>query len=249
MKKLIIKNSYGEKLAGILHESKSENIVLVCPGRVCTKEEYFYPELCESLASNGFNSFRFDFSGNGESGGKFEECTISKDILDIKSVVDYFKSKGYEIFCLIGHSLGAVEVLLYQSKYNSARRVVDIAAYADQRDATIKKFSEKQIEELNEKGFIKANSWGKKFNVYKKYFYDRANYWDIRKQVKKIKTPILVVHGTEDKDVPLENSEKIAFALNKKSKFVPIIGAEHFYANPKHRQRLFKEINSWLKLQ
>lgn len=246
MKRLFIKNKNGEKLAGILHESKSNKLVIVCHGRVCSKDEHFYPELCEKLATNGFNAFRFDFSGNGKSEGKFEDSTITKEIEDIKSIVDNFKRKNYEIFCLIGHSQGAVEVLLHQAKYGSTKSVVDIAAYADQRDATTNKFSEMQIEELNKAGFLQLNAWGKTFNVYKQYFYDRANYRDIRKEVEKIKVPILVVHGTGDKDVPIANSEKIVPALNKKSKFIPLSGMDHFFEDRNYRAELINHIIKWL---
>lgn len=245
MKKIIIKNSSGEKLVGVLHESKTNKLVIVCHGRACTKDEHFYHELCERLAKNGINAFRFDFSGNGESKGKFEDSTITKEIEDIKSVVDYFKKNNYEIFCLIGHSQGAVEVLLHQSKYNSAKCIVDIAAYADQRDATFKKYTKEKIEDLNQNGFIKLSAWGKTFKLTKKYFYDRAKYGDIRTKVRKIKAPVLVIHGTEDKDVDFSNGIKMKKALNKKSEFISINGAEHFFKT--HKKMLIDSIISWIK--
>ncbi len=248
MKKLIIKNLLGEKLVGILHESKKSNkLVIACHGRVCTKDEHFYPELCKKLEENGFSAFRFDFSGNGESEGKFEDSTITKEIEDIKSVVDFFKKKNYEIFCLIGHSQGAVEVLLHQAKYNSAKAVVDIAAYADQRDATLDKYPDEKMKELNKKEFLELNAWGKSFRLYKIYFYDRVAYGDIRKKIREIKAPVLVIHGAEDRDVPSTNSEKIFSALNKKSRFIPIKDADHFFADEGHRKILISTIVSWLK--
>jgi len=247
MEKIFIKNSKGEKLVGISHESKSNKLIIVCHGRVCTKDEHFYPELCQELAKAGFNAFRFDFSGNGESEGKFEDSTITKEIEDIKSVVDYFKKEKYEIFCLIGHSQGAIEVLLHQAKYGSAKSVVDIAAYADQRDATTRKFSEKQIQELNKNGSLQLNAFEKSFKVYKKYFYDRAAYGDIREKIRKITAPVLVVHGTEDKDVPFSNSQKIISALNKKRRLIQIKGADHFFANNGHRKMLMSSIVEWLE--
>jgi len=247
--KSIIKNSFGEKLVGILHTAaKSNKLVVVCHGRVCTKEEHFYPELCERLTDNGFNSFRFDFSGNGESEGKFEDSSITKDIKDIKSVVDYFKKKGFRIFCLAGHSQGAVEVLLHQAKYKSAECVVDIAAYADQREATIKKYPKEKIKELNEKGYIMLNAWNKIFKLTKKYFYDRASYGDIRKKVRKIKVPILVVHGTDDRDVDFSNGLKMKRALIEDGAFLPIEGADHFFKDKIYKGILISSIIRWLKV-
>lgn len=247
MEKLDIKNSKKEKLAGVFYPfDDSKRLVIFCHGRLVTKDNQFYVEICERLHESGFNVYRFDFSGNGESGGRFEECTISKDILDIKSVVDHFKKKSYEIFCLIGHSQGAVDVLLHQAKYNSAKKVIDISGLVDQRDMTVRKYTKQQIKELNEKGFTKVKYDGRIWDIPKKYFYDRAGYGDIRKQVRKIKCPILVLHGTQDEDINFENGLKMKKILKKKDKFVPIKGTSHFYINQNHRKILFDSIVEWL---
>ena len=247
MKKIFIKNSYGEQLAGVFYSNRnSKRLVIFCHGRLVTKDHDFYPELCRKLSESGFNTYRFDFSGNGESGGKFEKCTISKDIEDIKSVVDFFKKRGYEISCLIGHSQGAVEILLHQSKYNSAKSVIGISGLVDQRDMTTRKYTKAQIDELNKKGFTIIEYDDKKWNIPRKYFYDRASYGDIRHKVKKIKAPILVFHGTDDEDIGYVNGEKMVEILKKKDTFISIKGAGHFYANPKHRKILFDSIVEWL---
>ena len=250
MEKLTIKNSFGEKLAGAFYKNnKSNKLIIFCHGRLVTKDNPFYVEICELLFKHGFNVFSFDFSGNGESEGKFEECTISKDIEDIKSVADFFKKKNYEIFCLVGHSQGAVEALLHQAKYNSAESVIDISGLADQRDMTTRKYAKEQINEINKKGFTAIKYDNKQWNISKKYFYDRAGYGDIRNQVKKIKVPVLALHGTEDEDINYKNGLKMKKILKKKDKFVAIQGASHFYSNPKHRKILFDSILDWLEKQ
>lgn len=248
MNKLTIKNSFGEKLAGVFYPvNNSKKLIIFCHGRLCTKDEHFYPELCKKLNEDGFNVYRFDFSGNGESEGDFMECTITKDVEDIKSVIEYFKAKGFKIYCLIGHSQGAVEVLLHQSKYNSAKCVIDISGVVDQRDSTIRKYSKEQVDEINKKGFTTIKYEEKLFKISKKYFYDRAGYGDIRAEVKKVNVPILVLHGIEDEDINYINGEKMKKILKKKDKFIAVEGASHFYINPKHRKVLFDSIIKWLK--
>ena len=250
MQKITIKNSYGEKLAGAFYPSKnSKNLIIFCHGRLVNKDNPFYIELCEKLFERGFNVYRFDFSGNGESEGNFLNCTITKDIEDINSVVDFFKKKNYEIFCLIGHSQGAVEVLLHQAKYSSAKCVVDISGLVDQRDMTTRKYTKEQINEINKKGFTKIEYEGKQFNISKKYFYDRAGYGDIRNEARKIKAPILVLHGTEDEDVDYSNGLKMKKILKKNDKFIPIRAADHFFKKYKYRQQVINSIIKWLKSQ
>ncbi len=247
MQKISIENAFGEKLAGVLHNShNSNNLVIVCHGRLCTKDDFFSPSLCEDLAKNGFNAYRFDFSGNGESEGSFEDSTMTDDIEDIKAVVDFFKNKNYEIFCLIGHSQGAAEVLLNQAKYNDAGYVVDIAGTIDQKHQTLNKFTEEQIDEINKQGFTKILYKGKETKVTKKYFYDRVEYGDITKKVEKITVPVLIIHGTKDEDTPINHSKSLICSLNKKSELIVIQGAGHFFKG-KYEKELKKEIISWLK--
>ena len=250
MQKLTVKNPCKEKLTGIFYPvNNSKKLIIFCHGRLVNKDNSFYVELCEQLFESGFNVCRFDFSGNGESEGDFLECTITKDVEDIKSVADFFKKKKFKIFCIIGHSQGAVEALLHQSKYNSAECVVDISGLIDQRDKTIRKYSNAQINEINRKGFTVIKYGGRKWKISKEYFYDRAGYGDIRNKIKKIKVPILALHGAEDEDINYSNGLKIQKILKKKDKFVSVEGAGHFYVNPKHRKILINSVLDWLEKQ
>ena len=96
-------------------------------------------------------------------------------------------------------------------------------------------------------GSIELNALGKSFKLYKKYFRDRLKYGDIRNQVRKIKEPILVIHGTEDTDVPFKNGILMKRALKKNDVFISIKGADHFFINEIHRTELIKSIITWLK--
>ena len=59
---------------------------------------------------------RFDFSGNGESEGTFEDSTYHKEVEDLKEVMQYFKNKGVKEFCLVGHSMGGAVAIELASK-------------------------------------------------------------------------------------------------------------------------------------
>ncbi len=243
MENILIKNFENETLAGIFHKANSNRLVILCHGMMCTKDKFFFPYLSEALAAAGFNVFRFDFAGNGESEGKFEDSTISKEIEDIASVVEFFKSK-YAIACVAGHSKGGVDALLYQAKYNSASVVISMGSVADQQHETTKKYSADQIKEIDERGFLILKPRYRSFTISKKYFYDRLSYGNISNRIKSIKTRALIIHGEGDTEDPPESAKIISNAITGSTlKILP--GADHFFTNKE--KELAEAIVGWLR--
>ncbi|CAL5340664.1 unnamed protein product [Camellia sinensis] len=63
--KITIPNKFGEKLVGILHETGSVEIVILCHGFRSTKERDIMVNVVVALEKEGITAFRFDFAGNG----------------------------------------------------------------------------------------------------------------------------------------------------------------------------------------
>lgn len=91
--KIVIINRYGEKLAGVLHEAGSKDIVVLCHGFRSSKEGRTMLSLANALTSENISIFRFDFSGNGESEGTFEYGNYYKEVDDLRDVILHFKKK------------------------------------------------------------------------------------------------------------------------------------------------------------
>ncbi|GJR43767.1 alpha/beta hydrolase fold protein [Tanacetum coccineum] len=106
--KIIIQNKSGEKLVGILHETGSKEIVILCHGFQSTKEYSMMVELAVALEKQGISAFRFDFSGNGESEGTFEFGNYRKEVNDLHAVVQHFTATNHIISAILGHSKGEV---------------------------------------------------------------------------------------------------------------------------------------------
>ncbi|XP_021907776.1 uncharacterized protein LOC110822078 [Carica papaya] len=62
---VIVENSHREKLVGILHETGSEELVIICHGFQSSKERIPMVYLASAFEGEGISSFRFDFAGNG----------------------------------------------------------------------------------------------------------------------------------------------------------------------------------------
>jgi uncharacterized protein len=70
---------------------------------------YLFVRLSRALADAGFSSLRFDFSGSGESDGRFQDMTIDTMKYDLCSAVRFIrKNHRPSSLILIGHSLGGM---------------------------------------------------------------------------------------------------------------------------------------------
>ncbi|XP_028195845.1 uncharacterized protein LOC114380913 isoform X6 [Glycine soja] len=104
--KFIIPNKYGYKLVGILHESGTKEIVLLCHGGRASKENFIMTNLAAALENAGISSFRFDFTGNGESEGSFEIGGFWREADDIHAVAQHFQEANRTVIAIVGHSKG-----------------------------------------------------------------------------------------------------------------------------------------------
>ncbi|KAF8081193.1 hypothetical protein N665_0900s0001 [Sinapis alba] len=66
-----IPNSHNEKLVGLLHETGSRDVVVLCHGFRSNKNDTIMKSVAAAIEKEGISAFRFDFSGNGESEGSF----------------------------------------------------------------------------------------------------------------------------------------------------------------------------------
>ena len=65
----------------------------------------------------------------------------------------------------------------------------------------------------------------------------------------KIKAPVLLIHGTEDRIVRVDHSEEMYDELESEDKnvqFVPIENADHYLSNNKHRLQTFRAMDKFL---
>jgi len=76
---------------------------VICPRH---KDYLFQKRLALRLP---FDSFRFDFRGNHETGGTWKQGALDEDVDDVSAVADYLQTTyGYVIDMLVGHSRGSI---------------------------------------------------------------------------------------------------------------------------------------------
>lgn len=107
----LITNTAGEKLDFTFHPgSKLDFLLILGHGLTGNKDRPLLVALAQGLSARGWPCVRISFSGNGDSEGHFEAATITKEVGDLKSILDKIPDSVQVAYA--GHSMGsAVGVL------------------------------------------------------------------------------------------------------------------------------------------
>ena len=122
-------NHLGEILAGSLHPPEGRPLGAVIAGHcfTCSRHTGILRKICSHLAAAGFLALRFDFSGNGQSQGRFEASNWSKQVAEMESAIAWVQRRGVRWIGLAGHSLGAAIALLAAQRQEAVAAVCRIA--------------------------------------------------------------------------------------------------------------------------
>jgi len=120
----------GVTIQGVHLSNAQSTLFIYCHGFLSGKNYRVVPHFVEGLARHG-DAMSFDFRGHGESEGT---CTFAdREVLDLKAVVRYAHSLGYERIVAIGSSMGGATVIRYAALMGDVDGVVTIGAFADGR--------------------------------------------------------------------------------------------------------------------
>lgn len=115
-------------VVGVLHlpERLPSPCVVACHGMGASKDSEKYLLLGQELPAGGLALARFDFRGNGESGGLARDATIATRSADLEAVLDHL-AKRPELdgrFGLLGSSLGGFVALWVAAGRSGSRMPV-----------------------------------------------------------------------------------------------------------------------------
>lgn len=216
--KVFFQNMDGEKLAGNLFDAGGDRCVIYCHGLASSKDSYSEgkEKLAMMLEAEGISILYFDFSGCGESEGKFEKLSLTKYCRDLVSAIE-FTSQKYRKIGLAGSSLGAAVSIIIGEKRGEC--IFCIAPPTDFKEVfrnLIRQYRIGGLDKWKEHGFTKYKAYGKKkiFRLGFGFYRDTKKY-DFRKIAGNISKPMGIVHGIHDEVVPVHQSENL-LKLTKK---------------------------------
>ena len=131
---------------------------------------------------------------------------------------------------MVGHSLGGAAVLLAAGEIPAVKAVVTVASPAT-ADHVRHVFTDQDVEHALATGSVEVEIAGRKFDISAEFFHDLELHGTLD-HVSALGRPLLVVHGTADRIVFIEESEKIFAAARQPRWFAAIPGADHLFTQP-----------------
>ncbi len=242
MEKITIKSSRGIKLAAAFYPNNTDKAIIICHGFTSNKDRERHKQNAESLHKAGFAVIRFDFGGCGES----EEApiVIGGQVQDLKSVIKFLNNKEYKKIAIVGESVGGlIDVKGYT---NEIVTMVLWAPVTDKKDQRLEEFIIKKNEKVKEYNgnFIVYKKDGRKHTIPKEYFEERASV-NQEEICRRVKCPVLIIHGNQDATVPLEMSKRAIKFFSNDSKLEVLEGISHRFNG--HEKELIKPTVKWMK--
>lgn len=202
--------------------------------------------LAEWCAARGRAYLRFDYSGHGISGGRFEDCTIGRWADDAANVMAEL-TKGPQI--LIGSSMGGWIALLLALRH--PERVAGLIGIAPAPDFTEElmwaQFPEKIRDEILREGFwMRPSAYGADYPITHGLIEDGRRHLILNGQIA-LNHPIRLLHGQDDADVPWNYSLRIAERVTSDDVEITLVkGGDHRLSTPENLALLGRTLGALL---
>jgi len=241
---IFFRNSRGDRLSGILHHPSEPRVtgsVILCHGMESDKNSEKLIFLSQALAGRGILTLRFDFACVGESSGKFEDITYAGEVEDLSAAYALMRSRQPGKIAILGSSMGGTVALLFAAREPEVAALVTVAAPLHPENFPSRILTPKQLHHWRERGFTIYN--GQRLNVSLLEDLEKIN---VPEAARKIKCPVLILHGDADEVVPVEEAYELHANLANSKRLSILPRTDHRLSNPAIMQRAVVEALDWL---
>ena len=212
----------------------------------CIKDLKCARRVSHRLVTHGFGVLRFDYSGIGESGGRFEDVTFSRKVQDVAAAAAYLRQLQQGPVALMGHSLGGLVAIFAAREIESVRLVATINAPAEAHHLADQ--IERRAPHVHAAGPAELSfAGGKSVRVGSPLVRDlRAQ--DSRAALARLNRPLLIFHAVDDEIVPLAAGRRLFAHAGEQASLVLIPDADHLLVrHPRHANFVADVTGSWLR--
>lgn len=245
--------TYREGLAirGMVHYPPQETpapCLFFCHGFTATRIEphFMFVKIARLLADLGVACVRFDFTGSGESDGRFQDMTIMTEVADLEAVAEWARTQGRidpSRKNLLGFSKGSAVSILAAARYpQNYENLLLISPAANMLDVYTREIIGDKVRTYMETSEVDVAG-----NILSKNAIDTMSQINIYEEAKKVQAQALLVHGTLDNVVPPFTSIKLAEIWGQQSELALINGGDHWYSSAALESELISTIIDYAK--
>lgn len=190
----------------------------------CNKDYKFIRQVSDALTSHGLAVLCLDFTGLGESSGRFEDSNFSTNVADVVAAAGFLAASYQAPALLLGHSLGGTAVLAAAAELPQTRAVATINSPFEPGHI-FHHFSE-IAGQIEEKGEAQTMIGGRGYRITRQLLDDLRNQ-RMAGVIRDLDAALLILHAPRDETVGIDQAGLIFDAARHPKSFVALDGADH----------------------
>ena len=245
---LTFHDRHGHGIAAILStpDRPTTSLVVLCHGFLSGKNSTTNRTLTRLLNERGLATFRFDFFGQGDSDGPFEEITTTLAVHQTQDALDLVTARGYDRIGLVGSSFGGLVAILTAAQRRDIACLALKCPVVDFPEELRLTFGPEELARWQATDTI-PNIMGGPDRVRLRYeFYEDCLSQIAYGPAERITVPTLIVQGEQDECVPLHQSRRLRDALGGPKRLDLLPGADHQFTRGEDFRQMTASISDWL---
>jgi hypothetical protein len=238
----------GHRVSAVLSSPASDTgtVAVLCHGFLSSKNSTTNRTLTRELNDRGLATFRFDFFGQGESDGPFEDITVSLAIGQAMAALDWVAERGYRRIGLVGSSFGGLVALLAAAGRKDVACLALKCPVVDFAEELRLEFSLEELARWRESDTIPDIMGGPERIRLRYRLYEDSLEHIAYGPASSITAPTLIVQGEKDELVPLHQSRRLLDALGGPKRLDLLPGADHQFTRADDFRTMITLITDWL---
>lgn len=245
---LTFHDRHGHAIAAILStpDRRTTSLAVLCHGFLSNKNSTTNKTLTRLLNEQGIATFRFDFFGQGDSDGPFEEITTTVALHQAEAALDLMAVRGYDRIGLVGSSFGGLVAILAAARRRNLACLALKCPVVDFAEELRLTFGLDELAQWQATDTV-PNIMGGPDRIGLRYDF----YEDCLRQIaygpaERIAVPTLIVQGERDECVPLHQSQRLYDALRGPKRLDLLPEADHQFTREDDFRQMTTSISDWI---
>jgi uncharacterized OsmC-like protein/alpha/beta superfamily hydrolase len=238
--------STGARLAGrieVPEEGEPAAFALFAHCFTCSKDLKSAGGICRELTARGIAVLRFDFTGLGESEGKFADTNFSSNVEDLVAAAAFLRRERRAPALLVGHSLGGLAMLAAAPLIPEAAAVATIGAPSDTGHLR-SKLTVLAAADAGEPA-AEVDLGGLRPVRIRRQLLDDLAADHLQGVLAGLGKALLLFHSPADNVVGIEHAERLFLAARHPKSFVSLGTADHLLTDPSDAAHVGAVLAAW----